>query len=45
MNDKTPPPAQPEKSSLERMADLTRRIIAVKKTELPKAKPTKRKHR
>jgi hypothetical protein len=36
------PPAT-AKSSLDRMADLTRKVIAVKKSEIPKVKPTKRK--
>ena len=32
----------PAKTSLDRMADLTRRIVAVKKSELPKTKKRKR---
>jgi hypothetical protein len=39
----TQTPPTTEKSSLDRLADLTRRIVKVKKSELPKAKPTKRK--
>jgi hypothetical protein len=31
----------PEPSALERMRDLTRRIVNVPKSELPKAKPKK----
>lgn len=39
MTDKTTKQAD----SLDRMADLTRKVIAVKKSELPKIKPKKRK--
>jgi hypothetical protein len=38
---KTEPIQQPDKASLDRMADLTRRIVAVKKSEMPKPKKTK----
>lgn len=41
MNEK---PSKPEKTPLERMKDLTRRIVAVPKSELPtKRKPLKSK--
>jgi hypothetical protein len=38
LSSKTPKPVPPSKASLDRMADLTRRIVAVKKSELPKVK-------
>jgi hypothetical protein len=38
----TQTPPTPLKSSLDHMADLTRKILAVKKTALPKVKPKKR---
>jgi hypothetical protein len=34
----------PGKLGLERLADMTRRMMAVKKSELPKVKPKKRTH-
>ena len=37
-----PTTGKDEKSPLERMADLTRRVVAVPKAELPKQRPTKR---
>lgn len=41
MKERPPPPAG-EKTPLERMADLTRRIVAVPKQELAKRKRPKR---
>jgi len=37
------PATPPDKESLTRMATLGRKLFAVKKSELPKVKPTKRK--
>jgi len=37
------PAAKPELSAFERMKEFTRQLIAVPKSELPKAKPKKRK--
>jgi hypothetical protein len=36
------PQAEGEKSPLEKMRDLTRRVIQVPKSEIPKAKASKR---
>jgi len=37
------PATKPELSAFERMKEFTRRLVAVPKSELPKAKPPKRK--
>jgi len=39
----TPAPKPPEKSAFDRMKDLTRRIISVPKSELPRKTKGKRK--
>jgi hypothetical protein len=41
----TEPPRTNGKTPLEKMTDLTRCIVAVRKEELPKPKKAKRKHR
>jgi hypothetical protein len=42
MPEAKPSAGTPGTSSLERMADLTRRVVAVPKDEVPKPKPKKR---
>jgi hypothetical protein len=44
MKDSPKGPAEtPDPKAFERMTELTRRLVAVPKAELPKAKPKKRK--
>ena len=44
MKDRADPPAEtPDPKAFERMTELTRRLVAVPKSELPKPKPVKRK--
>lgn len=38
------PETAPEPSAFEKMRELTRRVVNVPKSELPKPKPKKRKH-
>jgi len=38
-------PSKPPKTPLERMTDLTRRLVAVPKSEIQKRKVKKRRHR